>query len=57
MLLPLIGYIFSDRVDSLEDRQKTFFNSCAKNKIKDTDKEKEYDSIRKEYHKVLEICH
>ena len=45
-----------DRVDSLEDRQKTFFSNCAKNKLKGSEKD-EYESIRKEYQKVKSfIC-
>ena len=43
-----------DRVDSLEERQKNFFSNCAKNKLKGSEKE-EYESIRKEYQKVIEV--
>ena len=43
-----------DRVDSLEDRQKTFFSNCAKNKLKGSEKD-EYESIRKEYQKVKSL--
>ena len=46
-----IAYCSIDRVDSLEDRQKGFFANCAKNKLKGPERE-EYESIRKEYHKV-----
>ena len=42
---------FLDRVDSLEDRQKSFFANCSKNKLKGSEKD-EYESIRKEYQKV-----
>jgi len=42
-----------NRVDSLEERQKNFFSNCAKNKLKGSEKE-EYESIRKEYQKVIE---
>ena len=45
-----------DRVDSLEDRQKTFFANCSKNKLKGSEKD-EYESIRKEYQKVNAFCH
>ena len=38
-------------MDSLEDRQKTFFANCSKNKLKGSEKD-EYESIRKEYQKV-----
>lgn len=42
-----------NRVDSLEERQKNFFSNCAKNKLKGSEKE-DYESIRKEYQKVIE---
>lgn len=42
-----------NRVDSLEERQKTFFANCAKNKTKGSERE-EYEGIRKEYQKVIE---
>ena len=38
-------------MDSLEERQKTFFANCAKNKTKGSERE-EYEGIRKEYQKV-----
>ena len=38
-------------MDSLEDRQKSFFANCSKNKLKGSEKD-EYESIRKEYQKV-----
>lgn len=41
-----------DRVDSLEQRQKTFFSNCKKLKVADRDEE--YQKIRKEYDKVIE---
>ena len=43
---------FSDRVDSLADRQKTFFGSCRK--LKAADREEEFEKIREEYKKVVE---
>ena len=39
-------------MDSLEDRQKSFFANCSKNKLKGSEKD-EYESIRKEYQKVI----
>ena len=45
----------SDRVDSVEKRQKQFFVKCAQDKKwKQSDREEEYNRIRKEYHKVIE---
>merc|ERR1711971_538283 len=40
------------RVDSLADRQKTFFGSCRE--LKATDREEEFEKIREEYKKVVE---
>merc|ERR1712083_655111 len=39
-------------VDSLADRQKTFFGSCRK--LKAADREEEFEKIREEYKKVVE---
>ena len=50
--LTYLYFLTVDRVDSLEDRQKTFFTNCSKNKLKGSEKD-EYESIRKEYQKVI----
>jgi inhibitor of growth protein 3 len=42
-----------NRVDSLGDRQKTFFANCTR-KPKAGDREEEYEKIRGEYKKVIE---
>ena len=47
-----LKFEFSDRVDSLADRQKTFFGSCRK--LKAADREEEFEKIREEYKKVVE---
>jgi len=44
-----------NRVDSVEKRQKQFFVKCAQDKKwKQSDREEEFNRIRKEYHKVIE---
>ena len=42
-----------DRVDSLADRQKTFFVNCSR-KLKAGDRDEEYKKIKAEYEKVVE---
>ncbi len=42
----------TDRVDSLADREKTFFASCKR--LKPAERNEEYEKIRKEYAKVIE---
>ena len=42
-------------MDSVEKRQKQFFVKCAQDKKwKQSDREEEFNRIRKEYHKVIE---
>jgi hypothetical protein len=43
---------FTDNMDSLEKRVKTFFSNAKK--MKPQDKENEYELIRKDYYKTLE---
>ena len=44
---------FADKVDSLQDRQKTFFANCNK-KLKPEERDAEFEKIREEYKKVIE---
>ena len=46
-------FFLVDRVDSLADRQKTFFANCTR-KLKAGDREDEFEKIRAEYKKVVE---
>lgn len=43
---------FTDRVDTLEGKQKTFFNNCKK--LKPSERDEEYKKLRKEYEKAVE---
>lgn len=43
-----------NRVDTLEDRQKIFFQNCGKKSTKPEDKIAEFDKIKEEYKKVIE---
>jgi hypothetical protein len=45
-------FFFTDNMDSLEKRVKTFFSNAKK--MKPQDKENEYELIRKDYYKTLE---
>ena len=45
--------LFLDRVDSLAERQKTFFTNCNK-KLKAADRDEEFEKIKVEYKKVVE---
>ncbi len=49
----MFKFEISDRIDSLSDRQKTFFANCQR-KLKAADREDEYEKIRAEYQKVIE---
>jgi len=42
-----------NRVDSLSERQKTFFANCSR-KLKASEREEEFEKIREEYKKVVE---
>jgi len=44
----------TDSVDSLEERQKIFFSNCRK--MKPTERDEEYEKIKKEYSKVTVIA-
>ena len=46
-------FLFLDRVDSLAERQKTFFTNCNK-KLKAADRDEEFEKIKVEYKKVVE---
>jgi hypothetical protein len=50
----IITCFFTDRVDSLDERQKTFFSNCNKKNTKNNDKESEFENIKGEYKKVIE---
>ena len=49
-----ITFLFVDRVDTLEDRQKIFFQNCIKKSTKPEEKIAEFDKIKEEYKKVIE---
>ena len=46
-------FLILDRVDSLAERQKTFFANCNK-KLKAADRDEEFEKIKTEYKKVVE---
>ncbi len=47
-----MSFLVPDRVDSLEEKQKTFFANCRR--LKTAEREEEYEKIRRDYAKVIE---
>lgn len=46
--------IFKDNMDSLEKRIRILFGQCRRGEVQGQQSDNEYDSIRKDYYKVLE---